>query len=356
MIRTGKIVSLQDIALEAGVHKATVHRALRGDRRVEAGTAERIRAIATRLGYDANANQDARVLSLRKSGHAVSSRLLALILPVVAARGPYFHRPFVAFMAAAQDAGYDVLLRILDGRGDDDLPAPVMRGEVDAIVALAQTGWLRTQQQAIDALAPSARRPIIGLINGLPGGWLAGADFHQGGRLAMGHLLDLGHRRIIGISGLSYGSAERSAGYVAEARARGLDPAGCLLLDDGEVAAATLRQRLEAILDRLLARMPEATALLAPNDEVALLLCALLAERGRPVPERMSLIGFDDTHELPGPDGRNRLSTIALPLEQIGRAAAGMAMAMPPGEPSPPPQTVLLPAGLRVRGTARAIA
>lgn len=344
------LVGLQDIASATGVHKTTVHRALRGDRRVEAATAQRIRAAAERLGYDPNVNQDARMLSLRKNGGHISTRTLALILPVVAMHGPYFYRPFVTFMETAHAAGYDVLLRVLGDRSDGHLPAPVLRGNADAIVALAEESWLRTQQAAINALAPSLRRPLIGLISGVPGGWRVGVDFAQGGRLAMAHLLDLGHRRIIGIAGMSFGAAERCSGYRAELLARGLDPASCLCLDDGMIPGVDLRQRLASILDRLLDGMPDATAFLAPNDQVATMAAGLLAERGRPVPGRMSLFGFDDTHALPDADGRNRLTTIAVPLEQIGRAAAEMAM-----QPGPQPRSMILPVGLRVRATTAAV-
>lgn len=346
MPRASGFVSLQDIASASGVHKATVHRALRGDARVEAGTAARIRAAAERLGYDPNANRDACMLSLRKSGRSVRTGLLALILPTFAAHGPYFHRPFVAFMETAHLAGHDVLLRIMGSRPDDRLPAPVLRGEADAVVALSNEAWLRTQQEAIDALAPSARRPVIGMMEGLACGWHVNPDFRQGGRLAVGHLLDLGHRRMIGIRGMSYGFVRRCEGYCDEMRARGLDPGRCLRLDSGEAPGMTLRDRIAAILDRLLAAMPDATAFLSPNDEVAILAAGLLAERGRPVPARMSLIGFDDTHVLPAGDGRNMLSTIALPLEQIGRAAAEMAM-----QPGEQPRSLLIPVGLRVRGS-----
>lgn len=349
MPRWPHLVGLQDVADATGVHKTTVHRALRGDRRVEAATAQRIRAAAERLGYDPNVNKDARTLSLRKNGGNVSNRTLALILPVVAMHGPYFHRPFVAFMETAHEAGYDVLLRVLGDRYDDHLPAPVLRGDADAIVALADESWLRTQQAAINALAPSLRRPLIGLIGGIPGGWRVGPDFAQGGRLAMAHLLDLGHRRIIGIEGMSFGASERCAGYRAELLARGLEPACCLRLDDGMIPGADLRQRVASILDRLLDGMPDATAFMAPNDQVATLAAGLLVERDRPVPGRMSLFGFDDTHAIPGADGRNRLTTIALPLEQIGRAAAEMAM-----QPGPQPRSLLLPVGLRVRATTAA--
>jgi DNA-binding LacI/PurR family transcriptional regulator len=48
---------------------------------------------------------------------------------------------------------------------------------------------------------------------------------------------------------------------------------------------------------QMLARMPEATAVFAANDHLALGILRALHERGRRVPEDISLVGFDDVPE-----------------------------------------------------------
>lgn len=341
------VVTLQHIADLVGVHKSTVHRALRGDPRVEAGTTERIRAAAAQLGYDPAVNQGARALSLRKTGKVESNQLIALLFPVVFTRGAYFQRMYVSFMEAISLARYDVLARIHD-TAVPSLPPSVVRGDVDALVALNHPKELAAVQTALAAVPAPLRRPLITLFTPMPGASLVTADLHQAGRLSMAHLLDLGHRRIITVANMAFRSEERVEGCRAELAARGMDPDRHLVALESDKRIPDEEQRLAEVLDRLLAAAPDATALLAPQDQAAQKFMRLLAERGRPVPERMSLMGCDDTDPVPGPGGANILSSIALPLEQLGREAANLAMEAPAE-----PRTIVLPVSLRVRATTR---
>lgn len=346
MSDAAKVITLQDIADVVGVHKSTVHRALRGDPRVEATTTARIREAATSLSYDPEANQGARRLSFRKTGRVEQTRLVAMLYPVVFTRGAYFQRMFVSFMETLGQARHDVLSGILDVRSLGRLPSPVLRGDVDAVVSLSHPDTLLALQAAIMAQPTGLQRPLVTLINPVPGAWTVTADLRQGGRLETEHLLELGHRRIITVGNCAFRSEERITGCREALTARGLDPDRHLTVLDAENTIADPDLRISEVLDRLLAAAPDATAFLAPQDDFASKAVALLAERGRPVPEGMSLVGFDDTNAVPGPDGQNRLTTVALPLEQLGREAARLAMA-----PGDTPRTVVLPVGLRVRGT-----
>lgn len=345
---TQKVVTLHDVALQVGVHKSTVHRALRGDPRVEAGTAERIKAAAIKLGYDPDVNQAARRLSLRKSGRSEPTRLIALLFPVVFTRGPYFQRIFTSFMEELSLAHHDVLTRINDEH-HLGLPSIVARGEADAVVTLNHSEHQAVIFAAMANLPTSLRRPIITLLNPQPGGWLVTSDMRLGGRQQMDHLLDLGHRRMISFSGMAYGSDERIAGCREALKARGLPPDRHLTITESDNRVEHSR-RLAEVLDRALAKAPDATAILAPHDQAAQELMPLLAERGRAVPAKMSLVGFDDTDPILAADNQNILTTIAQPLEEIGREAARMAM-----NPGPAPRSVVLPVSLRVRGTTRSL-
>ena len=342
-----KVVTLQDVANLVGVHKSTVHRALRGDPRVEVGTTERVRAAAAQLGYDPDINQAARRLSLRKSGRSEPTRLIALLFPVVFTRGAYFQRLFTSFMETLSEAHYDVLTRVHDHAGLQ-LPPIVARGDADAVVTLTHPSELAMIRAAMDALPTSLRRPIVTLLNPLDGAWTVTADLRLGGRQEMDHLLDLGHRRIITIGNMAFRSEERVAGCREALAARGMDPDRHLVVEDTDKRIVDDHARVAMALDRLLARAPDATAMLAPQDQAAGMLMQMLAERGRPVPERMSLVGFDDTDPVFGAGNQNILTSVAMPLEQIGRESARLAM-----DPGPVPRTVVLPVGLRVRGTTR---
>lgn len=344
-----KVVTLQDVADLVGVHKSTVHRALRGDPRVEAKTTEKVRSAAAALGYDPDVNQAARRLSLRKTGRSEPTRLIALLFPVVFTHGSYFQRLFTSFIETLSESHYDVLTRIHDQAGLQ-LPPIVTRGEADAVAMLGHPETLEKARAAMAALPTSLRRPIISMLYPVEGMWNVCADLRLGGRMEMDHLLDLGHRRIITIGSMAFGVEDRVAGCRDALQSRGLDPDRHLTVAITDLRITDEEQRLADVLDRLLAASPDATAMLAPHDPAAQRLMHLLAERGRPVPESMSLVGFDDTDPVVGAGGQNVLTTVALPLEQIGRESARLAM-----DPGAKPRRITLPVGLRVRGTTKAL-
>lgn len=345
-----KVVTMQDVADLIGVHKSTVHRALRGDPRVEAKTTEKVRAAAAALGYDPDVNQAARRLSLRKTGRSEPTRLIALLFPVVFTHGSYFQRLFTGFLETLSEARFDVLTRIHD-KTVPLLPPIVCRGEIDAVAMLGQAESLEQARTEMAALPTSLRRPIISMLLPVAGMWNVCADTRLGGRMEMDHLLDLGHRRIITIASMAYGCEDRVAGCRDALLSRDMNPDRHLIVATTDLRIADEDQRLADVLDRLLAASPDATALLAPHDPAAQRLMQMLAERGRPVPERMSLVGFDDTDPVIGAGGQNILTSVALPLEQIGCETARLTM-----DPGARPRCITLPACLRVRGTTRPLA
>ncbi len=101
---------------------------------------------------------------------------------------------------------------------------------------------------------------------------------------------------------------------------------------------------------------PDVTAILARNDSEVNELNAALEELGHRVSDTMSLAGFDDACELRDANGRNFLTTVRLPLEEIGRLAAQRLIARVTGETSAPasPQKVILPVELVTRGSTAA--
>jgi DNA-binding LacI/PurR family transcriptional regulator len=104
-----------------------------------------------------------------------------------------------------------------------------------------------------------------------------------------------------------------------------------------------------ALVDRLFARAPAPTALLAPNDLVAVAVVRALHEGGRRVPGDVSVVGFDDipvaSYVVPA------LTTVAIPTAALGRAAVEALLGLLAGRPA---ATVVLPCELRVRESTSA--
>ena len=121
--------------------------------------------------------------------------------------------------------------------------------------------------------------------------WTVGVDQVAGARLAVRHLLDLGHREIVHLAGpLDWAEARaRRDGWQAELLAAGLRPAEPV---HGGWSAAFGHEAGRRVADD-----PRITAVFAANDQIAIGLLLALHEAGRRVPEDVSVVGFDDQPE-----------------------------------------------------------
>jgi LacI family transcriptional regulator len=144
-------------------------------------------------------------------------------------------------------------------------------------------------------------------------------DNRAGARLAVDHLLDLGHRRIALIGGPedNADAAERRLGYREALAARGIEPDERLELpgdfreDSGFAAGEELVRRAW--------KGDAPTAVFAANDAMAIGCLAGLRSKGQQVPEDLSLVGFDDV-----PNARfltPALTTVRVPIAEVGGRA-----------------------------------
>jgi LacI family transcriptional regulator, galactose operon repressor len=147
-------------------------------------------------------------------------------------------------------------------------------------------------------------------------------------------LVSLGHTRIAFLAGPTtlFVSRERLAGY-----RRGLADAGISL--DERLVLDTAFSRHGGVdgVDRLLAGPAPFTAICAASDVLAVGALQRLAELGISVPDEVSVSGFDDipTAAMIAPS----LSTVRLPLHQIGRLGFEFAQRVLAGE-DPEPTTL----------------
>jgi LacI family transcriptional regulator, galactose operon repressor len=148
----------------------------------------------------------------------------------------------------------------------------------------------------------------------------ATADDRKGLRLAVEHLVELGHRRIAHLAGpLDYSTGvERHAGYLEGMRDAGLERDPELVLF-GQVFTEAEGARL---CRELLDRGTRFTAIAAGNDLLALGCYDVFEERGIECPAELSVVGFND---MPFADRfQPPLTTIHIPHQQIGMAAADL--------------------------------
>jgi LacI family transcriptional regulator len=95
---------------------------------------------------------------------------------------------------------------------------------------------------------------------------------------------------------------------------------------------------------------PEATAIMARNDFGAVQIHVRCQREGIRIPDDLSLVGFDDAFPIYNTLQENILTTVHLPLEQIGRQAAAMSIRQVEGVADPAEQ-IMLPSSLIIRGT-----
>ncbi len=331
-------VTLMDVAAACKVSRWTVAHALRGGDEVAKDTAERILATAKRLGYDPGMNVEARSLALRQFGKRASHRLLAVLFPAHIIDLPYYSRILRGITDACTARGYALVLNDVYkaqdalGEGGHSLGSLVASGLIDGLLVHPfNTEAAEAAIARLRRMAGFADRPVLGLIRALPSCPAVGIDTVPAWRAIAGRALDLGHRRILHI----HQDPATSLGIAEELRLRGADPARVLVARPVEFGWlrpdlavdrpwADPPPELTGVADMraLLGGPDRPTCVLAANDACARQVWAVARGCSFSVPRDLSIVGCDDTDPVPGSDGCNVLASIALPLEEVGRAAA----------------------------------
>jgi DNA-binding LacI/PurR family transcriptional regulator len=246
--------TLADVAARAGVSTALVSIVMRDAPGASTATRDRVRRAAAEIGY----RPDSRARLLRSS----RSRLLGVVFGVQAD----FHGDLVSGLYAAADrVGYELALSaVTPGRDEQRAVGSLLQDRCEALVLLGP-------QSPTAALADLATRlPVVVVARPVRSSAVdvvRTAD-DEGARLAVEHLLALGHRDVVHVDGgRAPGAAERRRGYREALRAHGLDAhvlPGGPTEEDGAAAARRLlsgaapgrRHRLQRPLRPRAARRP----------------------------------------------------------------------------------------------------
>ncbi|QHC68091.1 substrate-binding domain-containing protein [Rathayibacter sp. VKM Ac-2759] len=300
--------TIYDVADRAGVSHQSVSRYVKGTT-IRDATRAAIEAAIEELGF--RPNQTARALATNRS-----YRLGALVYQLHEL-GP--NRIVAGAARAAREAGYLLDIISLDPENDVEIAHAIDLLEdqqLAGVFAMAPTRRLR------DALAGLEHRvPFLPDTEPVYDGTPATESLNsRGARLAMEHLLGLGHRRILHVSGpRDWISAINREALYREA----LESAGLPLLPvvEGNWTAESGYEAVRGLSDPL-----EATAIFAANDQMAMGVFRALWERGVDVPGEVSVVGFDDVPEsaftVPP------LTTVRLDFAVRGRSAVEQLIGM----------------------------
>jgi LacI family transcriptional regulator len=308
---------LQDVAEQAGVSLATASRVLSGSQyRVSAALRVRVLDAAAELHYVPNAHARALV--------SASTSTVGVIVHDVS--DPYFSEIARGVLRVANE--HDLLVLICNTYRDPDRELQyvlALRAQRVRAVVLAGSGFVdseverRTTQALVGVEAVGGRAVLIGRHRAGVDSVLP--DNVGGARLVGKHLTELGHRNIAVVAGPKHLTTieDRLSGF-----RRALDEADLDLPVSRIVETDFTRDGAYDGTPRLLESAPEATAIFALNDAMAIGVLAALRARGIRVPEDMSVVGFDDipiARDLTPP-----LTTVRLPMELMGARAMELAL------------------------------
>ncbi|GAA3093906.1 LacI family DNA-binding transcriptional regulator [Streptomyces rectiviolaceus] len=332
--RRGHSASMADVARLAGVSSQTVSRVSNGYPGVTEETRQQVLAAMKELGY--RPNSAARAL---KRGEF---RTIGLITFTLSTTGNV--RTIDAIATSAAQEGYAVTLLPVAVPTQDEVRGAFSRlGElaVDAVIVIMEVHLL-------DAAALSLPPHVQVVVADSDAGdryTVVDTDQAGGTRDAVKHLLDLGHRTVWHLAGPedSYAAQRR-----ADAWRDTLDEAGRVPppLVRGDWSAESGYRAGLGIADQ-----EDCTAVFAANDQMALGLLRALHERGRKVPDDVSVIGFDDIPE--SGSFQPPLTTVHQDFAEVGRRCVeGVLRQMQ--QSTPERGTTLVPTRLVLRqSTAR---
>ena len=310
-----------DVARLAGVSHQTVSRVLNDHPRVAAATRERVQLAIAELGY--RRNSAARALVSGRSG------TVGVVTPSSALFGPV--STLLAIEEAARAAGLYISLaslRVSDAASMKAALDHFLDQAVEAIVVIAPQAEVATAAEAIATRVPVV---MVAADHAGPGGLFhsASVDQEAGARLAVRHLLDLGHASVAHLAGPLdwFDGAARVRGWKAELRSAGLR-VGRPAIGDWS-AERGYQVGLELI------RSDPPSAIFVANDLMALGLIRALHDAGIRVPQDMSVAGFDDV------DGADNflppLTTVRQNFAALGRQCVDLLLAALGGTPHDAP-------------------
>jgi LacI family transcriptional regulator len=300
-------VSMKDVAALAGVSVGTVSNTLNSPDRVSEKSRAAVQAAIAKLGWVRN--ESARQL------RAGASHLIGMV--VLDISNPFFTDVVTGAEDAMAETGYSVhvansgqlpdreathLERFEQARVAGVLFAPV--GELlDRVLRLRSLG---IPVVLVDRAADATEACSVAV------------DDIAGGRLAVQHLLEMGHRRIAFVGGppelSQVESRRRGAEYAVSQYSHATlveIPTAALDLGSGSTAA-------RAIISMLPSERP--TAVFAANDLLAIGLLQGLVLDGLRVPDDIAIVGYDDIAFAAA--AAVPLSSVSQPRAEIGASAA----------------------------------
>lgn len=311
-------VTLLDVARRASVDRSVVSRVLSGDPRlnVRDETRARVLAAVAELGYQPNA--------MARSLRTQRAEAFGLVIPDYA--NPVYAAIIRGAEAAAADHGCLLLTgsltsggfaagQYVDLLGHGRVDGLLLGGAEAVAPPVEQLERLGLPWLQINRRSPESRRYVI-------------LDDARAAAMAVGHLAELGHRRIAHLAGPRDADTaqRRRAGYL-QAMAR----CGLTVADELVVEGTYVPDGGAAAMRRLLELEPRPTAVFVANAAAAIGALAAARQHGVAVPRDVSVVAV---HDLPFAEYLEPpLTTIHMGVEELGRRAIALLVEAPADAP-----------------------
>lgn len=322
--------TIYEVAARAGVSKSLVSLVLRGSQGVSEGRRRAVLDAIEELGYRPN--------TAASNLAGTRTRTVGMVIDDFA--NLWFVDLLRGMREVLEPEGYQVLV------GDQQMTVVPGHDAIDAFVSMRVEGLVLAldppktmdDRHGVPSVVAGERLNVPAHVDKVAD------DDLQGGALATRHLLELGHSRIVHVSGTGGAAAARRLAYESEMSGEGLEP---LVIGEG---GGTTEEAAAASMAGLLATRRDFTAVFAANDTMALGCLGALKEVGLSVPADVSLIGYDNS-----PLAQSTyldLTTVDSRSLDVGRETARVLLARMTGSETEP-QTVLLEPALVVRATTK---
>jgi LacI family transcriptional regulator len=306
------MLTMKDIASHVGVSVSSVSLVLsgRGEGRVNAGVARRIKEVADELGYVPN--QLARSLKTKQS------RTIGVVSDQVATV-PFSGHMLAGAQQAAWESGF--MLMLIDTYGNDEVQTPAVQSLLQRNIEGLIIATNFHKVVALPLVPPTM--PVV-VLDGRPGDDshptvdYVVPDEELGAYTSTRMLVDAGHTRIgfCDVEAYPIASRLRAKGYRRALEESGIayDPSLTVVAED-----AATRYAIRPA-ERLLDRDDRPTALFCFSDQTAMGFYTVARRLGLSIPGDLSLAGFDNQEFVaealdPG------LSTVQLPHREMGEWA-----------------------------------
>ncbi|NLK21701.1 MAG: LacI family transcriptional regulator [Epulopiscium sp.] len=279
------MITIYDVAKEAGVSRSTVSRVLNSRKEVKEETRIKVMNTIEKLNY--NPNSAARALAMQANN---------AIGVVAAGLTDNFYAPIIdAIYTCSDKMGYGSLFCKHNSKNTVKVNyLSILFGKVDGIIFIGE----KTVERSNLIRFIDGGYPVVSIFNkhntNIPGVVNVNIDNFQGGYSATRHLIQLGHKKIAHIIGdrKSFEALDRFEGYKQALSDYGLD------IDHNLIKQGSFSFRDGYHCGKeLLASASPMTAIFCASDNIAAGFMHAALEKDISIPKDISVVGFDDINQ-----------------------------------------------------------